>query len=709
VRLAKGWESDASIPNHEREAIFAKVLLLPAWADNQLEAANLDVRGLAGSDGFLRLRVGDYRVVFQRFDKAVVVHRIGHRSSVYDGLDSLVLVRSGDGLRVVDTRPPEEAPAPTPHRPEPHRPPSVEVVQNSLTPFTDAQLASAGLAAEQIAALRRAPESVRPDEMLVALGLEPRLIRLVLELWERPGEYVGHATLDDDLVRLDEEEAAARIASDLSSASLMSVSDMAAFAALLERPIEDWMVYLHPAQSRAVELSREGPVRVRGGAGTGKTVVALHRARRLAEETGGKILLTTFVTTLPKVWEGLFQTFAPEVRDRIEMRTVDSVGRTIYLQGGGHCDPVDDGHRRSVVAGLHASAKDRIGGLSAAELMEEFDVVLEGRGLSTLGEYLALPRTGRGSPLAASARRVVWELYERYRDKLESDAVVGWNAMRHEALAMLRDGRAHRHYDAVVVDEAQDLTEASIQLLAELAGGAPRPNLTVVGDGQQSIYPGGFSLRALGIDVRGRSTVLRTNWRNTYWIWTAAQAFISGEEFDDLEDEEALQREPEESPYPIRLGRPARLHLVDGGEDGEVEWIAELIAEDVANGADPGDCAALHPINRGAKKLESALRRADIPVEPLANYAGSHRDKVAAGTFHRAKGLEFKRVYVAGLAGGRWPLLFSRSDEQGKAEERARQVRAAFVAMTRARDTLDVVCGGRLPAELERARWVFEE
>jgi superfamily I DNA/RNA helicase len=693
--------------------IQSKILLLPGWADHQLEAANLDVRHLERNNGFLRLRVGDYRVIFERLGCDVVVHRVGRRAGVYEGLESLALVRSGDGLRVLQVGQAEAPDTPTPHRPTVGRAARFEDVQNPLTPFTNERLAEAGLAPTEIAAVRRVPAEAAPDEVLAQLGVRARVIRLVAELWERPGHYLelldrGPA-LDDELVRLEEEEAAARIAADISRSSLLTVSDLAAFAALLDRPVEDWMVYLHPAQLRAVSLSAEGPVRVRGGAGTGKTVVALHRARRLADELGGPVLLTTFVKNLPIVWDGLFETFAPDVRGRIEMRTVDSVSYEIFREGGGSLVPADEHRCKAIARALHSGEASCLGGLTSTQLLDEFTTVIEGRGLAGLDAYLALPRTGRGSRLPASSRRRVWQLYERYRERLEGDGMIGWNRMRREAFAMLSSGGVERSYSAVVVDEGQDLSEASMQLLIELAGGLPRPRLTVVGDGQQSIYPGGFSLRSLGVDVRGRSSVLRTNWRNTYAIWLAAQAFIAGETFDDLEEEEALTRTPDATPYPVRFGKAARLHLVDGGEAGEAEAVALLIAEDVERGADPGDCAALHPINRGTAKIESALKKLGLRVGRLENYKGRHEDKVWVGTFHRAKGLEFKRVYVAGLADGRWPLLRNDLDPETRGEERSRQVRAAFVALTRARDRLDIVCGGRVPAELERARGVLDE
>jgi hypothetical protein len=701
------------MPAQDRSAILEKVGLLPAWADNRLDAANLDVRVLEGAPGFYRLRVGDYRVVFHRFGMDIVLHRVGIRDGIYDDLESLVVVRSGNGLRILQPAPEEPAPQPTPRRPTVTSPARAPEVENPLSVFANQELASAGLSSDAIALLRTIPAQVLPDEALGKIGIETRLIRLVAELWERPEHYLNllreGASLDDELVRLGEEEAAARVKDDLTGASLMSISDMAQLAALLDRPIEDWMVYLHPLQSRAVDFTTDAPVRVRGAAGTGKTVVALHRARRLAEAGDRRVLLTTFVKNLPKVWGGLFETFAPDVRRAIDMRTVDSLGIEIYTEGGGGRMPIDDGQRRAIVKALQSTPAGRDAGLSAGQLEDEFNIVLDGRGIGDVDQYLALPRTGRGSRLTATARRAVWNLYERFRERLAAERLIGWEALRLEALRMLENGTVSRDYAAVVVDEAQDLTEASMRLLIALAGGGSAPRLTVVGDGQQSIYPGGFSLRSLGVEVRGRSMVLRTNWRNTLWIWRAAQAFIADEQFDDLEDEEALERDPTESPYPLRMGRPARLHLCEGGEAGEAETLALLIAEDIYNGLNPADCAALHPIHRGAEKLLSSMKALDVPVAKLERYVGRREPTAWVGTFHRAKGLEFKHVYIAGLAGGRWPLLYRDLDETGRAEERARQVRAAFVAMTRARDTLDIVCGGRVPAELERTRWAFDE
>lgn len=712
ILLAKGWEWDVSIPVSDRDQILERIYQLPGWLDNQLGSDNLDVKHLNGANGFLRLRWGNYRVLFQRLGKDAVLHRVEPRAIVFQGLGSLTLVRAANGLRVLEA--PSTAPDETPSLVRPAVRKRVErpLQQNPLSPFSDAVLGQAGIPERVVAALRRIPAKVHAETALAGIELEHGQLLLVIDMWERPSFYLERLeageTLDVALVRLEEEEAALRVSGDLSSASLMSVSDMAAFAALLERPVEDWMVYLHPEQVWPVSLSIDGPVRVKGGAGTGKTVVALHRARRLVEDGAQRVLLTTFLSTLPDVWQGLFRSFAPAVMGRIDMRGVDKVVRQIYKDAGGNLELPDADQRMAALNHVYRAARGRTGGLTSGQLDDEIQIVIEGRGLCSRDEYLSLDRTGRGSRLPRPSREQVWELYERYKTRLERDGLIDFAAMRREALAVVRDGRSSLSYDAVIVDEAQDLTETSVRLLAELAGGGDRPNITVVGDGQQSIYPGGFSLLSLGIDVRGRSRVFTTNWRNTYAIWLAAQAFIEGESFDDLDDADLETRLEKDTPYPLRDGKPPRLYVLDDGYD-EAEFIAALVADDASRSIDLADCAVLHPTNKGVEAILKALKAEGLPARRLANFKGIHEVGVIVGTFHRAKGLEFKRVYVTGLAKKRWPILRRTLDPESFEAERARQVRAAFVAMTRARDDLQVVCAGEPSEPLARARWAFEE
>jgi mRNA-degrading endonuclease RelE of RelBE toxin-antitoxin system len=714
VYVPKGWSWDRDIQPHERRRILERVMELPAWLAGRPQAENLDVKQLTGLSGFFRLRVGRFRAIFQRLGRHVVVQRIDRRDDVYDehGLRAMRFVRDRTGLRVLARRRGEEG---EDHLVAP-RPPATtraerRIEVNPLSPFSDSELADAGLKRQTIDALRRLPPEVGPDDVLLANEEDDDLVALVAEMWNDPKRFAdalgrGEA-LGPHLVDLGEDEAATRLEEEESATSFAAVADADAFAALLARPIEDWMVYLHPSQVRPVNLGVEGPLRVRGGAGTGKTVVALHRARRLADRDGAGVLLTTFVSTLPRVWEGLFETFAPEVRGRIDMRTVDSVAMEICRDAGEKRVPADETEIVGILSELHRDGARGIGGLSSYGLREEFDYVLTGRGIRDLDAYLELPRAGRGSPLPAGARRNVWELYRRYLRELDRRGKADWHLIRRLALDALRRGRVRRRYDAVVVDEAQDLTESAVRLLVELSGGRGRPNLTVVGDGQQSLYPGGFSLLSLGVDVRGRSFVLRTNWRNTYAIWEAAKAFITGLGFDDLGEDGTELRPADEETLPLRDGRFPRL-WVEETPAGEGSLVASLVADDIQVGADPGGCAVLAPTNSRAKDVEKDLRRAGVPTAELAEFQGRPRNRVWVGTFHRAKGLEFKNVYVVGLSQGYWPPERRGLDARAAQEEHDRSVRAAFVAMTRARDNLDIVVSGAPASELADAAWAFD-
>lgn len=706
VYVPRGFEWDRTIAEQDRAAVVQQLRRLPAWLDQQLGTDNLDVKKLADSDGLWRLRVGAYRAVFQILPPNIVLHRVFRRreDSDYKAVSAIPLVRSGQGLRTLleDV----EQPPPVPPSAKPVvRHAQREVVNNPLSVFTDPELAEAGLAPAAIDALRRVPGELVPDRVLARLGVEPQLVRFVAELWEQPARYVGKR-LSTELTEIEEREAAARLISDYSATSLVPLEDPRSFLALLDGQIEDWMVYLHPSQLGAARRPVQGPSRVRGGAGTGKTVVALHRARYLADETGGDVLLTTFVNNLPKVWERLLATFLESVRGRIRCRTVNQIAVELYRKGGGQREIAEEAQRQAVIREVWLTHRLNVGGLTEWGLAEEFDHMIIGRAIVDPDAYTALPRTGRGTPLSATARAAVWDAYQEYARRMGKAKLTYWPELRRDALIVLREGRASLQYDAVVADEAQDLGAAAVQMLTEISGGLPAPNLTLVGDGQQAIYPGGFSLLQIGVDVRGRSTVLRTNWRNTYAIWIAAQAFIAGEHFDDLEEEPAAGRDVEESPLPMRDGIPPELWIASEGDGAALA--AEVVREASELGGDPGDIAVLAPTNAQVTTVRSALTAAGVPSRELSRYEGVHEPYVRVGTFHRAKGLEFKHAVVTGLSAATWPPKRPGLDAIAQAEARARDVRAAFVAMTRARDRLDVVVSGAPAAELDAAAWAFD-
>ena len=461
--------------------------------------------------------------------------------------------------------------------------------------------------------------------------------------------------------------------------------------ALLEaagrEPIESWMTWLHPLQARQVNREFSGPSRIRGGAGTGKTVLALHRASYLASR-GRRVLFTSFVRTLPAVHEALFARLAPARPGPVTFVGVHALASR-RLRDNRNRGRVDERGAKACFEQAWESAGEgsSLPGLGRDKKYwhDEISLVIKGRGLLDFGEYARLARVGRRAPLTPAARADVWHLYEDYQERLAGRGILDWADTLRIARDLARSqaaGGADTGFDAVIVDEVQDLTCVGLQFLHALVGDRP-DGLLVVGDGQQAIYPGGFTLSEAGISVVGRSTVLNRNYRNGERILRYALSVVAADPFDDLDadpvpglrDVETARRGGtvvEASEGPATQGAAMRVH------------IRKLHHQD---GVRYGDMAVLAPTNTAAARWRDVLADAEIPVIPLEEYAGTPRDRVKVGTFYRAKGLEFAHVLIPDR--DRYPRpRFAHESDDAYRERTERERRVLFVAMTRARDGL---------------------
>jgi hypothetical protein len=532
--------------------------------------ASLNIRALKGQPGLYRLRVGDWRAVFVKTGDGFLVAAIGLRKDIYERVGRMRLARKGEGLRVIEVAPPavetSDASSHARGRARARAPKAVE--QNPLTPFSDPELRRVdGMNDGLVAFLRSLPPRIDVGEALSARLPDPDLVVLLTDLWEQPGGHVdafrdgGAPTTADGVV--DEEELARRVGASESETELVATESEGQIRRLLDGTIEEWMVYLHPSQRAIVRAEFNGPARVRGGPGTGKTVVALHRARKHAREApdGERVLLTTFLRTLPKVWQGLMGTMDPRALERLDIVNVDALAMRIVRRASGAVSIMEESGRRSLAGSLlkrHALVAVFAGNESL--LLEEFDAFITGRGTTDPETYFALRRRGGGIPLTRAQREQVWAAYGEYLHQIVRSRRVDYAMLRVRALETVEQGHGER-YAGVVIDEAQDITEVGVRLLFGLDASPEHRGFMAVGDGQQSIYPGGFSLRSLGIDVRGRARVLTTNWRNTWSVWTAARAVIEGEAFDDLDEDVGLRPTGDE-PEPLTVGEPAELHVL---------------------------------------------------------------------------------------------------------------------------------------------------
>lgn len=480
--------------------------------------------------------------------------------------------------------------------------------------------------------------------------------------------------------------------------------EMAALAAAHAAPIEGWMTFLHPSQVLLVRRDFNGPARIGGPAGTGKTVVGLHRAAYLAQRSAGKVLYVTFVNNLPRVQAEFLRRMAPAVANRVVFTSLHSWANTLLDQRG--IEVHLNGDRAETAFNL---AWYRVGSRSVladvephpAYWREEIDYVIKGRGLTRFTDYQALVRRSRGTRLQLDHRKAVWELYEDYQRLCRERRVHDFNDVLHLALEEISHTPVRPAYSAVIADEVQDLTLVGVRLLHALVGDA-RNGLLLIGDGQQAVYPGGFRLTDANINIKGaRSEILRTNYRNAAEILDTALAVVATDTFDDVDGEtHAGQRDVELTHHG---GNVIRVDAKDqtAHDATLINTINKLARETARNAASNAagngtaeaasalaGMAVLCARRREVGHYHAILTRAHIPVLRLEDYDGRSADAVKLGTYRRAKGLEFKCVFLPGYHAALPPATAEAGTRAADQERQALARRQLFVAMTRARDTL---------------------
>ncbi len=467
---------------------------------------------------------------------------------------------------------------------------------------------------------------------------------------------------------------------------------------LLSAPLATWIAFLHPSQKRLASGAFNGPVKVTGAAGTGKTVVAMHRARHLARQ-GKRVLLTSFVKTLCNNLKRNLTLFCTkEELALIKVVNIHHLAKTMLDQLGAIYTPIGD---NEVGKYLDRFLDGRGCPLDGSSLRAEWKYVIQAQGVTTWEEYRSASRAGRGRALSIKDRKQVWEVIGPALEAMQRKGESDYASLCRRLCERLQAGRVESPFDAVIVDETQDLGPQELRLIAALAGEGP-DRLTLVGDAGQRIYPGNYSLRALGIDVRGRSHILRLNYRTTEQIRQFADNLL-GCESDDL-DGGAESRRGVRSLF--RGPQPALKGFRD--KTGQTEFVVSQINRLLADGRAVDEIAVFAHQAFLLNPIEKALNAAGISTFRLSKDEDSEAPAVNLGTMHRAKGLEFKVVFVIDADDRQLPLaraLAEASDEQLRQDVIARERQLLYVSATRARDELFICWTGepsRFLRDLER-------
>lgn len=475
--------------------------------------------------------------------------------------------------------------------------------------------------------------------------------------------------------------------------ALFTVSDLEddALAAATRAPLEDWMIFLHPKQADFARRQFQGPALLRGAAGTGKTVVALHRLAYLAERRSESLLFLSFVRTLPVVLKAAYARLSPHTVERVEFASLHGWASQLLTARGQSVRLDSKGCEEAYRDAWHAVGTKSV--LDKPDTWtywsEEVRQVIRGRRLASLEEYQALSRTGRGARLGPVQRETLWRLKEDYEARLRRRGLSDWEDLLRAALRSLQAEPLEPPYDSVVVDEVQDLTRTGVELVAYAAVDGP-DSLLLVGDSHQAVFAGGVSPRQAGISVQGRSSVLNVNYRNTAEILDFAAPLVADDD-DVLADGELVNAQAET----LRHGLQPVVAQAPNRRDLETALVSMLQRTAHSGRTSWSGMAVLCARLRDVERYRQLLVAQGIPVVALESWNGQRVEAVKVGTIKRAKGLEFLFVFlpevdVSILPGGRSP------DAEVDRERLMRARRELYVAATRARDGLWL--GLRTPA-----------
>ena len=443
------------------------------------------------------------------------------------------------------------------------------------------------------------------------------------------------------------------------------IGDQAELEAALDAPWDEWTIFLHPAQRAFVERDFAGPARVVGSAGTGKTVVALHRAARLARD-GGRILLLTFSSDLAADLRAKVDRLAggADWAARIDVDTMDALIARLLPDDLRLAD-ADDVH-----GALETAVRDIADAPSIDFLSDEWRLIVDAWAVPDASTYRDLPRLGRGVRLPVARRDAVWTIFANTRAKLAERGLTTPATAMHDVAARLRDGRLPAPYDHIVMDEAQDVGPAELTLLSAMAGDLPN-GLFFAGDIGQRIFRAPFPWSRAGVAVRGRSATLKVNYRTSHEIRTRTETLLPRRlvEADGEEEDRGGVVSTFHGAAPV-------LHSfsnIETERDAAVAWASARMAEGISD----DELAILIRSEAEQARAEDVVKHLDASPRILQ--------------MHDAKGREFRAVILLACDADVIPAedrLAAATDERTMAEVFETERHLLYVAATRAREAV---------------------
>ncbi|MBI5451624.1 MAG: UvrD-helicase domain-containing protein [Gammaproteobacteria bacterium] len=469
------------------------------------------------------------------------------------------------------------------------------------------------------------------------------------------------------------------------------MNDVEELARALDYPWEKWTVFLHPAQRQLVERDYSGPARVSGSAGTGKTIVALHRAVFLARANpDGRVLLTTFSDTLANALRTKLKRLIsnePRLGERLEVHAINAIGQRLYELNIGKVNLISKEALRQMLA--ESSGKVEGHKFSLHFLLNEWEQIVDAWQLNTWEDYRDVKRLGRKTRLSEQQRRLLWSIFDQVRSSLKDRRQITFAEM-FSKLAVRLEEIKRSPFDFAVVDEAQDIDVAQLRFLSALGGGRPN-SLFFAGDLGQRIFQQAFSWKALGVDIRGRSRTLHINYRTSHQIRMQADQLLGPEvsDVDGITEDRRGTVSVFNGPQPaIQIGKTPEEEI-----NAVSKWISGIAAE----GIKPHEIGVFVRSAAELERARNAVAQAGLAFRVLDDHVETVNGYVSISTMHLAKGLEFRAVVVMACDDEVIPSqarIETVVDDSDLAEVYETERHLLYVACTRARDHLLVTSGG---------------
>lgn len=471
---------------------------------------------------------------------------------------------------------------------------------------------------------------------------------------------------------------------------------------IMAEPLEKWRVFLHPTQRKIARKEYSGSARVLGGAGTGKTVVAMHRAKHLASKCEGqqRILMTTFTANLAAdIRENLRKICTVEELRRIEVIHLDAWVNQFLRESGfsaqiGYDDVIKPLWERAVLlANIDLP-------FETSFYAEEWNRIVIAQEALTLEKYVKATRNGRGTRLDRKKRMHIWKVFENYQNLMKENQIRDINTAMYESTKLLQSAGRKPRYASIIIDEGQDFSDNAYRLIRALAGEEHPNDIFIVGDSHQRIYRNHPILSKCGINVRGRSSILKINYRTTEEIRKQALLLLKGISFDDLDEGFDLGDKCQSLTH-------GEKPIVEnfGNANDEFDFLLREVKKLKDNGVSLTDICVVARTKKLVDDYIALFTKAGIRSYAIKRNKADDRsfDGLRVATMHRVKGLEFKYVFIAAVNNRIIPLssAINKSDAVSEEESITSEKCLLYVAMTRAQKGVYITSYGRKSEFLE--------